>query len=85
MPEISRFLGIVVTMYYGEHGRPHFHARAGAFRISVEVDSGIVRGTFPRELLRHVLDWSEVHRDDLFVNWRHARLGEPLEPIPPLE
>jgi len=48
MPEISRFYGIVVAMFYSEHGLPHFHAVYGEHRISVEVESGVVSGTFPR-------------------------------------
>ena len=27
MPEISRFLGIIITMYYNDHNPPHFHVR----------------------------------------------------------
>jgi hypothetical protein len=62
MREISRFFGIVIGMYYQEHGLPHFHARTGSLMISVEVDSQIVRGEFPGRALRQVLDWSELHR-----------------------
>ncbi len=29
MPEVSRFLGIVIAMYHKEHGIPHFHAKYG--------------------------------------------------------
>ena len=47
MPEISRFLGIVITMYYREHPPAHFHARYGSFRITVAIDDGAVEGTFP--------------------------------------
>ncbi len=47
MPEISRFLGIVIGMYYQEHGVPHFHAVYGGHKVSVEVESGMVHGKFP--------------------------------------
>jgi len=43
MPEISRFLGIVISMYYNEHNPPHFHAKYGRYKISVEIESGIVQ------------------------------------------
>jgi hypothetical protein len=85
MPEISRFLGIVISMYYTEHGWPHFHAVHGAYRISVEVQSGLVRGTFPPTALRHVLEWAALHRTELLVNWDLARLKQPLNLIAPLE
>ena len=85
MPEISRFFGIVIGMYYQEHGLPHFHARAAALMVSVEIDSQIVRGEFPGPALRHVLDWSDLHRPELLENWERARRGLPLVSIPPLE
>lgn len=44
MPEISRFDGIVVRMYYRDHAPPHFHAEYGDFEIVVEIASGNVRG-----------------------------------------
>ena len=46
MPEISRFLGIVIGMFFNEHGVPHFHAVYGEHKITVEIESGTVRGTF---------------------------------------
>ena len=47
MPEISRFLGIVIGMFFSEHGLPHFHAVYGEYKNIVEIDSGRVRGDFP--------------------------------------
>ena len=47
VPEICRFNGIFVTMLFEEHGRPHFHARFGEFRISVEIEGSIVQGRIP--------------------------------------
>lgn len=26
MPELSRFYGIIIRMFYGDHPPPHFHA-----------------------------------------------------------
>ena len=48
MPEISRFLGIVIRMYYRDHAHPHFHAEYAEYEISVGIDSGVVQGKFPR-------------------------------------
>lgn len=84
MPEICRFNGIVITMYFEEHGQPHFHARLGEFRISVEIGGSFVRGQFPDPALRQVLDWAELHRAELTQNWQRARRGEPVLPIEPL-
>jgi hypothetical protein len=85
MPEISRFLGIVITMYYREHPPPHFHARYGSFAITVAIEDGAVEGTFPARALAHVLEWLKLHREELFQDWELAREGKPLFHIEPLE
>ena len=56
MPEICRFLGIIIRMYYRDHAPPHFHAEYGEFEITVEIDTGIVSGQFPRRALKAVLE-----------------------------
>ena len=85
MPELSRFLGIVIAMYFTEHGVPHFHAVYGEFEISVEIDSGKVHGMFPNRAERLVLEWWRLHRHELLDNWQRARAGVSLERIAPLE
>ena len=85
MPEISRFLGIVIGMFYSEHGVPHFHAVYGEHEISVEVESGTVHGEFPVRARRLVLEWAILHRQELIENWQLARQGQPLNRIAPLE
>jgi len=56
MPEISRFLGIVIAMYYREHNPPHFHARYGSYQVIVHISDGVVEGRFPRRALAHVME-----------------------------
>ncbi|QDT70911.1 DUF4160 domain-containing protein [Lacipirellula limnantheis] len=85
MPEICRFLGIVIRMYYRDHEPPHFHAQYGEHEITMEIDSGLVEGKFPRRSLSAVLDWHELRRDELATNWQRARQELPLLPIAPLE
>lgn len=85
MPEICRFLGIVVRMYYRDHSPPHFHARYGEYSIVVQLDSWIVEGRFPPRALGHVLEWARMHAGELREDWELARSLEPLKPIPPLE
>ena len=84
MPEISRFFGIVISMFYSEHGLPHFHARTGEHEVSVEIGTQVVRGEFPGRSLRLVLDWEALHRDELAANWERARQDLPLLPVAPL-
>jgi hypothetical protein len=85
MPEISRFLGVVIGMFYSEHGVAHFHAVYGEYEVSIEVESGTVHGEFPNRALRLVLEWAAIHRRELLDNWQLARQGQPLKVIEPLE
>lgn len=85
MPEICRFLGIVIYMYFREHAPPHFHAEYGEYEITVEIQTGIVSGRFPRRALSAVLDWCVMHKDELMENWKFAERKLPLKPIEPLE
>ncbi len=85
MPEISRFLGIVIGMFYSEHGVPHFHAVYGEHEISVEVESGTIHGEFPARARRLVLEWANLHKQELMENWQLARQGQPVKRVAPLE
>ena len=85
MPEISRFLGIVIRMYYADHSPPHFHAEYGEYEISVEIETGIVAGRFPPRALRSVMEWRSQHIPELLENWNFASLRLSLNPIVPLE
>jgi hypothetical protein len=85
MPEISRFLGIVIGMFYSEHGVAHFHAVYGEHEISVEIESGSVHGEFPARARRLVLEWANLHKQELVENWQLAKQGQPLKRVAPLE
>ena len=85
IPEISRFLGIVIAMFYRDHAPPHFHAVYGNHEITVEIKSGIVRGDFPKRALRLVLEWLDLHKDELLEDWRLVEARHPLKRIAPLE
>jgi len=85
MPEISRFLGIVIIMYYKEHYPPHFHAKyggqTGVFSIA---DLQLTEGHLPKRVIALVLEWAFEHRQELMENWELARAGKPLRDIAPL-
>lgn len=85
MPEISRFLGIIVYMNWGDHPLPHFHARYGRYEIAVEIQTGVVKGEFPKRALRAVLDWMDEHQAELLEDRHLAAERKPLKPIAPLE
>lgn len=85
MPEISRFLGIVIAMFYSDHAPPHFHARYGEHEVTVRIGDGVVDGRFPRRALSLLLEWYALHREELRDNWERARTRKPLQRIEPLE
>ena len=85
MPEVSRFLGIVITMFYREHGPPHFHATYGEYDVQVSIRDGLVNGRFPARALRLVHEWQVLHKNELLENWELARQRRPLNSISPLE
>jgi hypothetical protein len=85
MPEISRFLGIVIAMYHKEHGRPHFHAKYGGQRAAFSIEElDLLEGQLPRRVVSLVLEWAFEHRGELLENWERARQQRPLRPIDPL-
>lgn len=85
MPIISRFLGIVIVMYWSDHAPPHFHAKYAEYEITVDIFTGIVEGKFPKRALRHVLEWYELHKDELIENWHLCQSEKSPKPIEPLE
>ena len=75
MPELSRFLGIVIAMYYRDHGPAHFHAIYGEFEITVEIESGRINGDFPK---RALLTCSSGAHCIAQSCWMRGRLGVPV-------
>lgn len=72
-------------MFYRDHSPPHFHAIYSEYDITVEMESGIINGRFPKRALRLVFEWLEIHKDGLLENWRLAEERRPLIKIQPLE
>ena len=86
MPEICRFFGIVIRMYYSDHEPSHFHAVYGEYEVLVAIDTlTVLRGELPRRAMAMVLEWASLHRADLEANWGRARAGEVLEAVEPLD
>ncbi len=85
MPEISRFLGIVITMLYNDHLPAHFHAKYGDYEITVDIETCVVNGKFPKRALKHVLEWYELHKEELQKNWILCKEHNQLKRIEPLE
>jgi hypothetical protein len=86
MPTISEFFGIVIRMYYDDHGPPHFHAYYGdqAALISIETLE-LIEGSLSKRATAMVLEWAQAHREELKADWALAEKHQPLEKIAPLE
>ena len=86
MPEISRFFGIIILMYYDEHAPPHFHARYGSDKAALEIASlRVLEGKLPSRALGLVVEWASQHQEELMMNWEAARNDRPPQKIQPLQ
>lgn len=72
-------------MYFRDHAPAHFHAEYGEYEITVDIETGVISGRFPKRALRAVMEWHELHKDELVANWEAARNRKPLSKIEPLE
>lgn len=86
MPEIARFFGIIITMYYDDHNPPHFHARYGSDHASIEITSlQILEGKLPHRALGLIIEWASQHQDELMTNWDTAKNNKQPRKIQPLQ
>jgi len=86
MPEISRFFGIIVQMYYNDHEPPHFHVRYSGQRALIAIETlAVLRGSLSPRALGLVTEWAALHRAELMEDWNLARAEAQLNPIAPLE
>ncbi len=85
MPEISRFYGIIIAMFYGDHSPPHFHARYGKNKVAIRIlDFSILEGGLPPRALGLVIEWAALHQQQLMRNWELAQRNQPPQRIEPL-
>ena len=85
MPEISRFYGIIVYMFFQDHSPPHFHVKYQNFEATVNIEDGIIKGEIPRRALRLIYEWLDMHQEELIENWRLSEQRKPLNKIEPLK
>ena len=86
MPEISRFYGIVIKMFFDDHNPPHLHALYGEYEVLININSfAVFAGNLPPRALGLVIEWATQHQDELLINWERARGQESLSKIEPLK
>lgn len=71
MPTIARFGKVLVQVYGGEHGVPHFHVVSPEGRASVAIASmHVLAGDLPAHEIRTALAWASANRDLLMAAWQ---------------
>ena len=85
MPEISRFYGIIIAMFYDDHNPPHFHARYGKDSVAIGIDSlQVLEGHISHRALGLAMEWASQHQKELMHNWNLAKKNRPPKQISPL-
>jgi hypothetical protein len=86
MPEICRFYGLVMTMYWRDHNPPHFHARYGEWLAEVDIRTlALLKGSLPPRALAMTIEWASQRQAELLEQWQRARQQQPLQSIEPLQ
>lgn len=85
MPEISRFYGIIIRIFYNDHNPPHFHAEYQDFEVLVSVQPiRIIDGDAPARVKSMIIEWAGLHQLELIQAWRDAQAKNPPRKIEPL-
>lgn len=86
MPEISRFFGIVIKMFFDDHNPPHFHAEYGDSAALIDIRNlSVFSGRLPPRAMGLVIEWATLHNQELLADWERARAQQELRRIAPLE
>ena len=86
MPEISRFFGITIRMYFLDHDPPHFHARYGGLEARFRIQPlGLIEGDLPPRAQAMIMQWATLHQRALLDNWHRLHRDELPNRIAPLE
>lgn len=85
MSEISRFYGVIITIYWYDHNPPHIHARYGSRQAKFSIKSGdVIAGSLARKETRYVQAWIERERTRIVRAWMRASEGLDPGKIKPL-
>ena len=89
MPVLSMFYGIIIRMFYydnKQHNLPHIHIEYAEYMAVVSINEGnLIEGNFPKEKLKLVQAWIEIHKDELKANWQLAIEGQNIFKIDALK
>jgi len=86
MPEISRFYGIVIRMFYNDHSPPHFHAEYGEHEALIDINTlAVIAGELTPRALGLVMEWASLHQNEIISQWEKSRNLQALDKIEPLK
>ena len=88
MPTLCMFYGIIIRMYNekgGKHNKPHIHAEYQGEELVIALDGEILEGDMPKNKLKLLEAWMEIHHDELVANWELLSAGEKFYKIEPLK
>jgi hypothetical protein len=85
VPEISRFYGIIIKIFWDDHFPPHFHAEYGDLQAIFNIDTlALIAGKLPPRALGLVMEWAALHQAELKADWEKAKSKQSVDKIPPL-
>lgn len=86
MPEVSRFYGIVIRIYFDDHNPPHFHAIYGENEAVISIDSlAVLKGALPARAHGLTIEWAHKQKEELLTAWEKAKKMESPGKIEPLD
>ena len=81
MPEISRFYGLIIYMFFLDHNPPHFKVKYGEFEANIIIENGaLLNGDLPISKLKLVSAWAEIHKEELLKMWNTKEFHK-IEPL----
>jgi len=85
MPEVSRFFGIIIRMFFKEHNPPHIHAEHQGNKAVFDLNGNMIKGNLKsRTAIKLVREWIDLHLNELNNDWDLAQSGEDINKIDPL-
>ena len=85
MPELSRFMGISIMMHFNDHNPPHFHVKYNDYRAIISIgELRVLDGNLPARILGLVVEWAELHKEELMQNWDMVKTSGKYVKIDPL-
>jgi hypothetical protein len=86
VPQISSFYGIIIYLYFNDHNPPHFHAEYSGYEVLIEIRLlTVIKGSLPKRAMNLVVEWAQLHQNELLAAWeviRNKELPNAIEPLP---